>query len=145
MVIRFCWFSYSSAVCLFSDLHSGTFCQPCPEFRSSTAAAATVPTTAAAPTATAAAAPGAGVGLEPGAQQQPRAESCRQRLREVGVRLKKTDSTTGLFFFRVLLVDLIRTPGNLHFLAGSGSAPLAGSGFPIQIRPTTFTGITGIK
>jgi hypothetical protein len=84
MVIRFCWFSYYSAVCLFSDLYSGAFCQPCPEFRSATAATA-VPTATAAAAATAAS--GAGVGLEPGAQQQPRAESCRQRLREVGVRL----------------------------------------------------------
>ncbi len=77
-----------SAVCLFFDLYSGAFCQPGPEFRSATAATAAVPTAAttavaAAPTA----ASGAGVGLEPGAQQQPRAESCRQRLRKVGVRL----------------------------------------------------------
>ncbi len=86
MVIRFCWFRYYSAVCLFSDPYSGASCQPCPEFRSATAATATaaaaVPTATAAPTTA-----GAGVGLEPGAQQQPRAESCCQRLREVGARL----------------------------------------------------------
>ncbi len=82
----YCYYRYS-AVCLFSDLCSGAFCQPSPEFRSATAAtaAAAVPTAAAA--AAAPTASGAGVGLEPGAQQQPRAESCRQRLRKVGVRL----------------------------------------------------------
>jgi hypothetical protein len=39
---------------------------------------------------------------------------------------------------KVHIVDPIRTPGNLHFLAGSGSTPPVGSGPESRSNMTTF-------